>query len=625
MTARQYLAAMGALLALLFVGATLLTQSWLAGARIDFTENRLYSVSDGTRQTLAALSEPIEINLVYTRDAAQAYPEVRAYATRVRELLETYESIADRGIRLSETDPEPFSEAEDMALRNGLLALDSESADPVYFGLIASNSVDQSRVIPFLSPDQETSLEYDITRLLQRLDRPEPPRIGLLSSLSGIDAVTPEAGYAFLQDLEASYQIERINAGFATLPPEIDVLVIVHPPELSDWQLFQIDQFLMNKGRALLLLDPAAKTAGGDGPFGMRNRQIRSDLGGLTEAWGVTLSLSAIADAQTALAIETEGQGGRTEIVRHPLFLSVPSNLMSQDAIVTADLRRSVNFAAPGRLELDANAPGERQVLIESGPAPARIPAERAAIDLSAEDTLDLYEAGPGPAILAIRVTGTLNTAFPDGAPTPETAEDTIEQELLRAAVEEQAEPLRTSRVPAEIIVVADADMVEDSLYLDTARNMSFADNSVFLLNGLDSLAGGSELMSLRARAPGRRPMVRVERLRDAAQTIVAQRQEVLQAELAASQAELETLQAELVGPEGESGDAELNAQQQAALERLRLNIVETRGALREIERSFRRDIDRLEGWLRLFTLAIGPIIMIGWALFIYWRRRRVR
>ena len=622
MTARQYLAANGILLALLFVGATILTQNWLSGARLDFTENRLYSVSEGTRQTLNALSEPIEVELVYTRDAAQAYPEIRAYATRIRELLETYESLSNGAIRLSETDPEPFSEEEDMALRNGLLALDSDSADPVYFGLIARNSVDQSRVIPFLSPDQETSLEYDITRLLQRLDRPEPPRLGILSALSGIDAVTPEAGYAFLRDLEASYQIERINAGFATLPPEIDVLVMVHPPELTEWQKFQIDQFVLRKGRALILLDPAAKTAGGDGPFGMQNRQIRSDLGGLTETWGAALSLSAIADAQTALSIEVEGEGGRTEIVRHPLFLSVPSNLMSQDAIVTADLQRSVNFAAPGRLNLNADAPGQQQVLIESGPAPARIPAEDAAIDLSAEDTLDLYEAGSGPAALAVRITGTLATAYPDGAPDAELPDDLIEQELLRSAIAEQGDPLTTSAVQAEIILVADADMVEDSLYLDTSRNVSFADNSVFLLNSLDSLSGGSELMSLRARAPGQRPMVRVERLREAAQARVARRQSLLQSELEASQSELEALEQELISPES-GGNPNLNAQQQAALERLRLNIVETRGALREIERTFRRDIDRLEGWLRLITLATGPLIMIGLAMFIYWRRRR--
>lgn len=624
MTARQYLAANGMLLALLFVGATILTQSWLSGARLDFTENRLYSVSDGTRQTLQALSEPIEVELVYTREAAQGYPEIRAYATRIRELLETYESLANGTIRLSETDPQPFSEAEDMALRNGLLALDSDTADAVYFGLIARNSVDQTRVIPFLSPDQEASLEYDITRLIQRLDRPEPPRVGVLSALAGIDAVTPEAGYAFLRDLETSYQIERINSEFVSLPPEIDVLVMVHPPELTEWQKFQIDQFILRKGRALILLDPAAKTAGGDGPFGMRNRQTRSDLGGLTEAWGVSLSLSAIADAQTALSIEVEGEDGRTEVVRHPLFLSVPSNLMSQDAIMTADLQRSVNFAAPGRLNLSEDAPGERQVLIESGPAPARIPAEDAALDLSVEDTLDLYESGPGPAALAVRVTGILATAFPDGAPEPELPDDLIEQELLRAAAAEQGEPLTVSLVSAEIILVSDADMVEDSLYLDTSRNVSFADNSAFLLNGLDSLSGGSELMSLRARAPGQRPMVRVERLRDAAQARVSRRQAILQAELEASQIELEALEQELISPEVGSSP-NLNSQQQAALERLRVNIVETRSALREIERSFRRDIDRLEGWLRLVTLATGPFIMIGMAMFIYWRRRRVR
>ncbi|NQY13942.1 MAG: Gldg family protein [Henriciella sp.] len=626
MSARRYLILASVLLVAIFGAGNLLIQSWTASARADFTENNLFTLSDGTRSTLKDLAEPIDLTFVYTRSVGQEFPAVRAYAVRVRELLDAYATLGGANIRLREIDPAPFSEAEDEALAAGLVAVDTNGGDPLYFGLIGRNAVDDERVIPFLAPEQESSLEYDITRMLARLDRPEPARIGLLSTLPGMTALTDEAGYAIRREMGKTFSVEILDENFIDLPAEMDVLMLAHPPELTDWQLWQVDQFILRTGRALILLDPAAKTAQGSGPFNMTNRQIRSDLDRFSEVWGVSLAEDAIADTQTALSIEADAGEGRTTVLQHPLFLSVPPALMSRVNIVTADLTRTVNLGAPGRLILNDGAPGQREILMQTGVAPSFIPADRAALDLSAGDTVALYSAtDTGPAPLAVRVSGPLISAFPDGAPVADIPDDPIYAELARAAIEEAPPHTSTNAVDADIIILADADMLDDGLHLDLSSGVAFADNISFILNALDSLSGGSELMSLRARAPGRRPMTTVDNMREAAQARFFSEQARLEGRLATSQQRLEELQS--IGATGGffDGDvsAELNDAEREELARLREDIVSTRGRLRQIERDFRRDIDRLELNLRLFTILGGPLLIGLFGVLIFVRNRR--
>ncbi|MEM8617046.1 MAG: GldG family protein, partial [Pseudomonadota bacterium] len=518
MTSRRFLFTASLLAILIFTAANLLVQRWTPSARADLTENKLYTLSKGTQETLKDLTEPVELTFVYTASVGQAYPAVRAYAVRVREVLAAYKSQGGANLRVREIDPAPFSEAEDEALAAGLVAVDTDGGDPLYFGVIGRNSVDDERVIPFLAPEQETRLEYDLTRMLARLDRPRPPRVGLLTTLPGMAAVTDEAGYSILREMKKSFGVEPIDPSFTSLPEGMDILMLAHPPTLSDWQLWQIDQFILRTGRALILIDPSAKTAQGSGPFNLTNRQIRSDLAIFETVWGVALSDDAVADTQTALSIEADAGDGRTTVLRHPLFLSVPPALMSRSNLVTADLNRSVNLGAPGELILSEGVAGRPEALMETGPTPSAIPADEAALDMSAQDALQAYVPGDAPAILAARVTGALVTAFPAGRPTLDLPADPVFGELARADAANALPHQTTSDVDAEIIILADADLLDDALHVDLNTGVPFADNAALILNALDSLSGGSDLMSLRARAPGLRPMRTVEEMREAAQ-----------------------------------------------------------------------------------------------------------
>ncbi|MEM1036370.1 MAG: Gldg family protein [Pseudomonadota bacterium] len=624
MSPRRYLLVTSLLLIAIFAAVTLLANKALTGARLDMTENKLFTLAEGTKTVTGNLSDPLDLTFVYTRSVGQEFPAVRAYAVRVQELLDAYVASSNGKLRLRVIDPAPFSEAEDEALAAGLVAVDTNGSDPLYFGLIGRNSVDDERVIPFLAPEQETRLEYDLTRLIARLDRSAPTRIGLISTLPGMTAVTDEAGYTVLREMNKTFDVETLPDDFLSIPDDIDVLFLAHAPDLSDWQMWQIDQFLLRKGRALMLVDPATKTAPGDGPFGMTNRRIRSDLGVFSTSFGVALDRPAIADTQTALAIEAPAGEGRTTILQHPLFLSIPPALMSRENVLTSDLRRAVNLGATGRFILPSTETLNREILIESGPTPSIIDPAQAAIDMPPDAVIAAYEAGREPAALALNLTGPLTTAFPSGRPPVDLADDPILADLARGAENEAADHLSTSDIDAQIILVADADLLDDGLYMNLQTGLPFADNASFILNALDSLSGGSDLMSLRARSPGLRPMRRVENMRNAAQAEFFTEQARLEGRLAESEQRLQELQSISANDGFFDGDvsAQLNDQEREELARLREDIVATRASLRQIERDFRREIDALELNLRIFTILGGPALLGLIGLFLWWRRR---
>ena len=263
MTGRRYLFLTSILSIAIFVLANMLLQPRMDSARIDFTEGGLYTLADGTKNTLRELAEPVELTFVYTRRVGQDYPAIRSYADRVRELLQAYKGVAGSKLQIREIDPTPFSRAEDEVIDAGISALETGDSDPLYFGLIGRNRVDDVRVIPFLSPDSESTLEYDLTRLITRLDRPDPPVVTILSSLRGMQGDGRSEGYFILREAAKSFRIEQLPAEFVSIPEMTDVLFIAHPPELTEYQLYLIDQFLMRKGRALIMIDPASKASAG--------------------------------------------------------------------------------------------------------------------------------------------------------------------------------------------------------------------------------------------------------------------------------------------------------------------------------------------------------------------------
>lgn len=507
LTGRAWPTLMAIALLALFVLANLAIQPRLVSARADFTERKLFTLTDATRDTLRAVAEPVDLTLVYSRRVGQDYPRIRAHAARVRELLDAYASASGGQVRVRELDATPFSEAEDVALAAGLTGVPTQGTDPLYFGLIGRNSVDDERIIPFLAPERGGTLEYDLTRMVARLDDPSPARVGLVSSLQGLQGDGVESGYAVLRDMKRSYGLERIDEAFASLPADLDVLVLAHAKPLNDYQTWLVDQFVLRGGRLIWLVDPAAKVAGGGGVFNFDPAPKTSGLGTLGRHWQVALAEGAVADAGNALPVQTTTPDGRSDIVGQPLFIAaVPANMSRTDPI-TSELQRAVNFGAPGALYIASSSPFEAETLVSTGPGPSFIPADRAAMDMSPQQVLLAYDTLDGPLALAVRLTGSATTAFPEGRPTLPLSGDPVEDELMRAEAATALPHIAQSQREAAIVIIADADFVDDGFYINPNGGAVIADNGAFLLNAIDALTGIDGLLALRSRAESLRPM----------------------------------------------------------------------------------------------------------------------
>ena len=625
MTGRRYLILTSVLSIAIFVLVNMLLQPRLDSARIDFTEGGLYTLADGTKNTLRELAEPVELTFVYTRRVGQEYPAIRSYADRVRELLQAYKGVAGSALQIREIDPTPFSRAEDEVIDAGITALETGDSDPLYFGLIGRNRVDDVRVIPFLSPDSESTLEYDLTRLITRLDRPDPPVVTILSSLRGMQGDGRSEGYFILREAAKSFRIEQLPAEFVSIPEKTDVLFIAHPPELTEYQLYLIDQFLMRKGRALIMIDPASKASAGDGSiFDISEKRTRSDLARIAGIYGVYLSDAAVADVAHALPVTVETDDGRVAEMQQPLFIATPRELMSNQDVITSDLSRTLNFGASGAFSIELPKGSEFTPMIVTGDNPALIDAERAARDMSPGDVLKAYEATKGPFVMAGRQTGQLKTAFPNGKVPLEVPDDPVLAELAIAAAGEPAPHRAEFSGSVDIVWVADSDLLDDGFFINLSTNQLIADNAAFILNALDNLGGGQELVTLRSRAPSLRPMTLVNDMRSDAQRRFQAEEARLTEQLAAAQARMDELRQRDDTGGFFDGDLEtsLSPEDRAELSTLRQDIARMRDRLRDIERDFRRNIDGLERTLKIINIWGGPFLVAVFGLLV-WRRQQ--
>lgn len=602
-----------------------LIQPRLMSWRIDFSQGDQYTLSKGTRDTLRDLAEPVDLTFVYSRTLGQDFPAIRAYAQRVRELLQTYENVGGHRLHLVEIDPSPFSTAEDEALAAGISGVPTANGDPLYFGLIGRNAVDDELVIPFLDPERESTLEYDLTRLIARLDNPKPATIGVITDLQNFQGTGTEADYFVLREIAASYAVEPIASDFLEIPDTVDILLLAHAADLTERQTYLIDQFILAKGRALIFVDPASKAAAAaGGVFNTSNGLIRSDLGALGDAWGVRLLDKAVADATHALPVGVEENGSVIEMGQ-PLFIGIPRALMSANDLVTAPLSLTLNLGAPGALQAFPPDGVSFTSMVRSDDAPSFIDPDLASADMQPQTVLRAYEAEDGHLVLGGRLSGRLPTAFPDGPPASALPDDPVEAELVEIADGNLADHLIESTQTAQVIILADADVLDDGFYVDPRTGNPAGDNATFVLNALDNLAGGDALTNLRSRSPNRRPMSRIDRMRDAAQRKFFAEQATLEDRLASAQTRLEQLQSNGIEQGFFSGDleADLSPEERSELAALRQSVIETRSSLRDIERDFRRDIDGLVGILRFINIWGGPLMLALLGFLVWFRQKR--
>lgn len=620
------------LLALLlgFIGGAFLLNQLGSGARLDLTEQKLYTLSEGTRNILAQLNQPVELELYFSQKASADLVKVRAYQQRVRELLDEYVMLAGGKLSLKIIDPAPFSEEEDQATAYGLQAVPvSVSGDNLYFGLVAKAQLPQAAEnqgsdekaedagkeqvaqLPFLQPDREAFLEYEITQLIYQVQQSKPVVIGLLSGLDVRGGFNPQTGrpapaWMAIDQLDGPYELRSLTAGLDHIDDDIDLLLLVQPPELTDSALYAIDQFALKGGRVLAFLDPVAETAPNGGLMGMGDSGSASSLNKLLQNWGVGWNPDQVVlDAANALVVN---QGPGRPPLRHFGLLALHPESLNADDVVTAQLE-AINLSSVGHFTALENALSSIEPWLYSSTEAMLTDANRLRMggDLMAlqRDFVPANEEFN----LAVRVQGKADSAFPDGV-------DGVKADTHLASTDRLA-----------VTLVADTDVLSDRLWVQVQNFFGqriaspWADNGALLVNLADHLGGSADLISLRARGQYNRPFERVNTLRrDAEQQFLASEQR-LQQELEETEQQLSALQDQR---DGDNGVLTLSAEQQAALEQFQQKKIEIRKELRNVQHELDKDIEALGMRLKILNIFVLPLLftLLLWGL-VAWQRRR--
>ncbi len=606
-----------ALLALAFVGSSVLFTAALHGPRLDLTQDHLYTLSDGTRRMVRKLQRPVTLRFYYSRRALQGDPTLATYGRRVRELLREVANASDGHVKLQVVDPEPYSDEEDQAADAGLTAVPlGQGGTNAYLGLVGSTASGGHAVIAFFQPAKERLLEYDVARLIHELGVKTKPKIALMTTLPmtfGYDPLNQRMRqpWVIVSQMQQAFEVHNLPANATEIPADIRLLVLVHPKMLSNATLYAIDQFVMRGGRLLVFVDPSAEQdiSGGDPMNPLDGAGRASDLEPLLKAWGVHYDPNeVVGDDKYALTVTAAG--GQPE--RHLGFLGMDGDALDQADPITAGLGL-VNFATTGWLDPIPTAHTRFEALIRSSNRAAPIAAARFAEPADPERLYDGFKPTGKRYVLAARISGPLKSAYPDGPPKG--------VKLPKAATR-----LTATQKDANLVVVADTDVLADPMWTRTSSFLgqdfvqAWADNGSFVLNALDNLTGSDDLISIRGRASFLRPFTRVEALRRNADEALRAKANELQARLDATEKKLEQLQAK----RGDDKSLVLTPEQEKEISRFREERAHIRKQLREVRHSLEQQIDALGTRLKFIDIVLLPLLLVGltW-LVASWARRR--
>jgi ABC-type uncharacterized transport system involved in gliding motility auxiliary subunit len=615
------------LAAVVFVCINIVSAQLLRNARVDLTEQHLYSLSAGTRALLGELKEPVRFRMFMSSGLTRQAPQLAAFAARVRSLLDSYVAAANGNLILEIIDPRPFSEEEDRAVAFGIDGFQGTGGERLFFGLAATNSTTGRATIGVFSPDREAFLEYDLTRLVSELGRRGKPVVALLDGLglAGNPAMRLPEQQVLVQ-MKQFFDVQPISGDVEKLPDQTRVLMVVHPQELGERTLYTIDQWVMAGNATMIFVDPFAENQ--IGPRGGPPPNPTSTLEPLFAAWGVKFDTArAIGDPDYALQTE-RNVSGRPVASQNLPWMALRGDALARDEAILAQLSAVVVTTA-GAFESAKDGVTLRPL----------IRASAAAVTLDATLAGDRFgdprrllvglTKAPKPPIIAARLIGTLDSAYPDGLKKDEKPDEAKPDEAKPEAAKPEAtkadsNTLKRSAKPANVILVGDVDMLMDRNWIQQHSlfgqqiAQAFANNGDFVVNAVEQMAGGSALSDLRGRGISWRPFEMIQRMEaDADSRFRAKEQELTQ-QLKDTEQKISQL------PKAAEGSSDvLTPEQLKAVDGFRAQLLSIRSELRDVQFALRRDVDNLRSWVTALNVGGVPVAVGVLALAFGLRRSR--
>lgn len=601
----------------------------LGKQRIDLTEERAYTLSAGTRQILSKIDTPVQIRFYCSRGDNAMPVFLKTYAQRVEDLLGEFRQGSKGQIEIQKLDPLPDSDAEDSARLDGVEGQMLQLGDaPIYLG-VSINMLDQTEVIPFLNPDRERLLEYDLARAISRVITPEKAVVGVMSPMpvSG-RAVSPmmmqqgrrggEPPWVIMSELQRDFTVKPVEMTADIIPDDIKTLVLIHPKAISDATQYAIDQFVLRGGKLIAFLDPISvlDTEGAQ----MGGMPGSSNLDKLLKAWGLTFDTTKIVADKDYIANTQQG--------RAPTFLVLTEKAVNKDDVLTAD-SDNLHYVYGGAFT-GTPADGLTQtVLIKSSKNSQLVDPMLARF--GGEQIIKDFVSGDKELALAVRLTGKFKTAFPDGRPKKEEASPEGGKPEEKKE-EPAAEPgLKESSGAGVVILVGDSDMIQDKVAVDVGMNpfggqrvvMPKNSNLAFAQGAVEQLTGDSNLIGVRSRASRERPFTVVKEIQAKAESNYQSKIKELEGSLAEAQRKLNELQQTKTQEGGQK--MILSPEQQQEIAKFRQKESEVKKQLKEERRKLRADIDSLENNVKWLNIAGMPILVsfAGVGLALIRRKRR--
>ncbi len=626
---KQLLSTTGLVLAIiLFLSFNIVTNGNLKSSRIDLTESKLYTLSEGSLNILEALNEPLTLRLYYSEQVAQELPSLKAYAQRVQELLAEYQRASNGMIKLVTINPAPFSDNEQRAKQYGLQGVPIEGeADPLYFGLAGSNLLDGAESISFFQPEKEDVLEYDLTKLIYKLSSAERKSLAVMSALeidgeeydplkgevASSDGAKP---WAVMSELRQMFNVTVLPTDIRRIPSSIDVLMVVHPKDFSEGTLYAIEQYVLRGGKLITYVDPYAEIdipeKDPDNPMAAMLASRSSNMPELFKQWGIErIGADIVADRKTAIKVDF-GARSNNQPIDYVLWHAVSSEQFNAEQAMTSQLKR-VEVATTGRFQQLEDATTTMTPLFSSSNEAMLVDKRVVQFRNDPMALLTKYLPGTLSYPLAVRVNGPVKSAYPDGF-----SDDNGKKVPGH---------LNESKQDIDVIAIADVDMLQDRFWVQLqdfygqqiAYNTS--DNINFLINAIDEMSGSNSLISVRSRAGYSRPFDRVLAIQREAEKRYRTKERDLQKELKEVKQRIARMQVERSG----SGEEILNPEQQKEIAEYRLVLNKTQQELREVQGNLRKDIDALDTQLKFFNIGLVPLIVVIIAVISGWMRIRKR
>ncbi len=603
-----------AILAILFVLLNMLSGNLFQGTRVDLTENSLYTLSTGTLNIIENIEEPITLHYFFSDRASEKIPQLRTYANRVRELLQEYAQLSKGKIALNIVDPIAYSEEEDQAAEYGLQGVPvGPTGNTIFFGLAGSNSVGDSEIIPFFQPNKEQFLEYDISKLIYTLLNTKKPVVGLLSRLpmfSSFDVETQRIRdpWVITNQLQQLYEVRNIDFAETELDEDLELLVLVHPKNLSEETLYAIDQYVVKGGNLLVFVDPYAEAdippMNPESPIesaGARSSSLKK----LFDAWGIEYTAaSVVGDRAYALTVG-EGNGQQ---VRHYAILGIGSESLDKEDITTSGLD-VVTVAMGGYVKPKEGAEVSFKPLMHSSKEAMLFESSKFRFLPKVSALAENFKPSGEEYAIAGRFELEPVSAFADG----------LKEEGDEAESSVTIKHTSKGTEKVNIIVVADVDMLTDRMwvnvqdFLGQAIYDAWASNGDFVVNSVDNLLGSSDLISVRGRATATKPFTRVDALKRQADDQFREQEQALQNQLRSTEQKLAQLQSK----RDDQGSALLSPEQSKEIQRFQNEKLQVRKELRKVRHELDKNIRQLGTWLKAINIGLMPIVITVVALVI--------